>query len=77
MEIQRIYKIHQACFQFLIFLQVVRAVTPEAGLSADLKEVIDRIMPHELNAHTWRSAFYYRYVLRQRHIFLSITYIFL
>jgi hypothetical protein len=63
MDIQRIYKTHQECFKFLIFLQVECAVTPETGLSAtELKEVIDGIMPHELIAHTWRSAFYYRFV---------------
>jgi hypothetical protein len=58
--IQALYSIHQGCFQFLIYIQAICAVTVEDGLCEELAEVIDAIMPHEVIAHTWRSAFYYR-----------------
>jgi hypothetical protein len=74
-EIQALYTIHQGCFQFLIYIQAISAVTVEDGLCEELTEVIDAIMPHEVIAHTWRSAFYYRcglYITKSRVLFYHI-----
>jgi hypothetical protein len=56
-----IYKMQQACFTFMIIIQAECAVTTNEKLQANLKKVIDKTMALELEAHTWRSAFYYRY----------------
>lgn len=52
---------HQECFKFMIVLQANFAVTTRADLRAELLDVIEDLMPLELKAHNWRSAFYYRY----------------
>jgi hypothetical protein len=46
-----IYKMQQACFIFMIIIEVECAVTTNEKLQANLKKVIDKTMALELEAH--------------------------
>jgi hypothetical protein len=60
-KVEAIYKMQQLCFTFMIIIQAECVTTTNDKLRAELKKVINNTMPLELQAHTWRSAFCYRY----------------
>lgn len=61
-DIQEVYRTYNGCFSFIAVLQAQFVCTKDPPkLQAELKKVLENILPLELDAHSSCSIFYYRY----------------